>query len=302
MTVWAGKAILFRVRRTALLLRGNQWVRVIATAGCVLAGVVGVASCGAGRQLPPVVIGGVTAPTGGTEPLTRALVSSDGLHVTVPVSSSNMGCWDLALTADDKGSRVLLDASASPGTGIGAGCAHDAATTENLTATLRTPLWGRALADGATGQPVPYFDGRQLYSVGSPPTGYRLQQNTPWLDPWVIAQPKSPRGYTAWVREYVPPGACPMDSVNVQVSQFKPASVAAGLGTGRVRLRTRVDGHPAEVRAGTVNGLGSRESVTWTAGGYGFAVAWSGTASAPCPHPQPLSYASLLRVAGSLHR
>lgn len=93
-----------------------------------------------------------------------------------------------------------------------------------------------------------------------------------------------------------------MDSVNVQVSQFKPASVAAGMGTGRVRLRTRVDGHPAEVRAGTVNGLGSRESVTWTAGGYGFGVAWSGTASAPCPHPRPLSYAELLRVAGSLHR
>lgn len=268
------------------------------TVGCVLLATITLASCGAGGR-PPIVIGGVTAPTGGIAPLTRALVSSDGRHLIVPVSSASLGCWNLALTADEQGSRVMLDASATP---VQMACASDAPTIKNLTATLRTPLWGRALADGATGHPVTYFDGRRLYSIGYLPSGYRLYENTPWLDPWVVAQPKGWRGYRAWVREYVPRGSCPADTVNVQVSQVKPASSAAQLGTGPVRDRTQVSGHPAEVRSGSDSTGRSREAITWTADGYGFAVAWSGIASASCPEPRPLPYAELLRVARSLHR
>jgi hypothetical protein len=267
---------------------------------CVLLAAIVLASCA--RKPPPIVIGGVTVPTGGTTPVTRALLSSDGRHLIVPVSSSHLGCWDLALAADEQGHRVTLGASATPGTGIGAGCASDAATMENLTATLRTPLWGRHLADGSTGKAVTYFDGRQLYSIGYLPSGYRLQQNTPWLDTWAVAQPTSWRGYNAWVREYVPRGSCPTGTVNVQVSQVKPASVTARMGTGPVRLRTRVNGHPAQVQEGSINTGRSRESVTWTAGGYGFAVAWYGVRSAPCPKLKPLPYSELLRVARSLHR
>lgn len=269
------------------------------TAWCALLATIVLASCGAGSR-PPIVIGQATVPTGGTTPLTRALVSSDGRSVIVPVSSSNLGCWALSLTSDEQGRRVTLDASSTPGTGAGMACASDAATTANLVTTLRTPLWGRSLADGSTGKTVTYFDGRQLYRTGYLPAGYRLYQDTPWLD--IVDQPKTAQGYNAWVREYVPRGSCPPDTVNVQVSQFKPASETSRLGTGPVRLRTEVNGHPAQVRKGMIYSTLARESVTWAAGGYGFAVAWSGNASATCPKPTPLPYSELLRVARSLRR
>lgn len=239
--------------------------------------------------------------TGPAAPFTRALVTQDGRHVLVPVTSRDLGCFDLRLTATERPRRVVLHGQQTPSHDV---CAVDAPTSKLLTAVLRRRLWGRALVDGSTGRPVRYFDGRRLVRIGHLPDGYRFHQDTPWPDLFLFRQPKGWRGPNAWVREYVPREPCSQSAmtpqVTLRVTQVRPATVAHTLGTGPARRTVSVNGHRAVIRASTAGGL-TRHAITWTADGYGFGVVWLGHPAADCPHPTPVPEAELLRVARSLH-
>ena len=102
-----------------------------------------------------------------------ALVSSDGRTVSVTVGTN---CNQTnTLTASEQQAvvtvAVQVRVSGPPCSGFPGAAVYSAR--------LRAPLGHRSLVDGATGRPVPIFDGRRILRPAYLPPGYALRYDAP---------------------------------------------------------------------------------------------------------------------------
>ncbi|WP_020673288.1 hypothetical protein [Amycolatopsis nigrescens] len=222
-------------------------------------------------------------------PLLRALVSADGLQVTVEFDRS--GCGEFRLTADEGERAVSVHLVAAPSATRGAGaetprlvpCTQLAAMG---TATVRvgTPVAGRALVDTATGRELPSIDGRTLAAVGYLPAGYVFARDS--FETESDVPPRSPQAPLVWTRVFTGPP----DRPELRITQAAPG--------GPELLGWPVT---ATVRVGGADGQlhlteGGAQALTWVLGGLRIAVY---TVQGNI-HETPLPVAELEAVAAAL--
>lgn len=190
-----------------------------------------------------------------TEPITQALVTAGGHYVVVPFTGGGCVQGGAVLTATETASTVTLVLSQVVSNGV---CPADIGF-GTAAVTLRHPLSGRSLVDGATGRRIPYFDGRKLVRVTYLPPGYRFSAYG--LTPGFAAT------FNAWELEYTAPGqvTAPVDIVQVPGrSTVYPA--------WPVIFRTTVNGPPATVEELLTNGQVYGRAISWRAGAYTLVV------------------------------
>lgn len=118
------------------------------------------------------------------------LVSADGRTVSATAPGQLTGdCTDnvsrsLAVGETAHTVRLQVHTRIEHGFGVGVCGPGSAPMARVLSVRLASPLWGRALVDGA-GRSVPYFDGRTLLTVDPVPVGFHLVEVRPgsWTDP-----------------------------------------------------------------------------------------------------------------------
>lgn len=185
------------------------------------------------------------------EPITGALVSSDGRTVIVPVAGG--GCTTgVTVSVVASAPAVRLRAQS-----LDVGTHPCAAVLELLQAstTLAQPLGDRQLVDDTTGKPIAYISGRVLAVPTFLPAG--------------VGQPTD-RPYGGWTRVYRFPAGEHRAPLIIEESLGSAPLVPSGE-AGAISRVVDINGHRATLIA--ERGTSGRVLIGWIVGGYTILVA-----------------------------
>lgn len=216
------------------------------------------------------------------QPITRALVATDGRSITVPAMGG--GCVTrVALTASQTASTVRLRLTAFSVTGHDVACPSDVRLLQAATH-LRTPLGHRQLVDGDTGRRVPYIPGSDLARPRWLPQATSRPQNSP---------------INGWTRTYSFPARLRRAPLTIVQNPKRFANPSEFYSDSVNKIRhLSIHGHPALLRVEDQGRGIDQVRLGWHEDGYALIVA-----SIPASNGQrPLSPEVVTRIADHLTR
>jgi len=138
-------------------------------------------------------------------------------------------------------------------------------------ARLPAPLGTRALVQAASGEPVSYFDERDLARVSVLPARFRLSSDLPWgiSEFPSVSFPDPTQWAVGDTRTYTRPAST---AARLSIAQLASTHGFNPLASWPWPGQVRVDGRPAARLVGRANGLVYSRSITWVDHGYRFVV------------------------------
>ena len=213
------------------------------------------------------------------QPITHALVSTDGRSITVPAIGG--GCFARAvLTASQTPSAVRLRLTTLAATSHDVVCTADVRVLQASTR-LRKPLGRRHLIDTDTGRQIRFIPGKDLATPTWLPRGASRPQNSP---------------INGWTRTYFFPSRLHRAPLTIQQNPRRFADRREFPTSSGVLTHLALHGHPALLWVENQGPAIQVVRLGWHAGGY-----WLIVESTPLrAHQRPLSPSAITRVATNL--